>query len=217
MAASRTSTRHASALLMEGRLVEARVAFWQEVDAADAADDRAALAEAAIGLGGLWVHEHRSTLDRARVLALQERALRGLDDDDPLACRLRARLAAERCYLDGDRGPVLDAVSRARESGDPVALAETLSIAHHCLLGPAHGPERLALADELIRTAPLTGRPADALMGLVWRTIDLYLLGDRRAARSRRELLERLAVDRCDAVMFVARAIDVMVAMREGD
>ena len=120
MVASRSSTRAASGLLMEGRLVEARVAFWHQVDEADAAGDAVLLAEAAIGLGGLWVHEHRSTLDRARVLTLQERALRGLHREDPLACRFHARLAAERSYLGGDRGPVLEEVaerSGVRRSG----------------------------------------------------------------------------------------------------
>src|SRR4051794_41810742 len=121
---------------MEGRLAEARVEFWQEVDAADAAGDPLALAEAAIGLGGVWVHEHRATIERARVRGVQQRALDGLagvDDGAVLACRLRARLAAEQAYVDGDDSTVLAELDLARRSGDPVALAEVLSITHHCL------------------------------------------------------------------------------------
>src|SRR6185312_3140643 len=169
MVAPRRSPRRGTALLMEGRLTEARVAFWRDVEDADAAGDAAALAEAAIGLGGLWVHEHRSTLERARVQAVQQRALDALDPDDALACRLRGRLAAERAYLGEDVEPLLVELERARRCGDPVALAEVLSVAHHCLLGPGFATERLALADELVQAATLTGRPADALMGLAWR------------------------------------------------
>ena len=149
------STTAPAGLLMEGRLAEARVEFWQEVDAADEAGEPVALAEAAIGLGGVWVHEHRATVERARVRAVQRRALARSAADDLLAGRLRARLAAEQAYVDGDAGPVLAEVANARRrSGDPVALAEALSIAHHCLLGPAAASTGLALADELIETAP---------------------------------------------------------------
>jgi hypothetical protein len=210
-------SRPAQALLMEGRLAEARIAFWEEAEDADRNEDSVTLAEAAIGLGGVWVHEHRSTLERARVESLQRRALDAVDPSDPLACRLRARLAAERAYVTGDDTTVTAELDVARHLADPVALAEVLSVAHHCSLGPADAAKRLALADELIQTASLTGRPVDAMMGLAWRTVDLFLAGDRRAARSLREVRDRLAVQRCDAVAFLVAAMDVMVAMRIGD
>ena len=216
-----TATCHspwsAEDLLMEGRLAEARDEYWRDADAAEAAGDAVALATAAIGLGGLWVHEHRATVERARVRAVQRRALDGLDPSHPLAVRLRARLAAEDAYVAGDPAPALAAVAEARAGADAVALAEALSIAHHCLLGPAHVGERLAMADELIETATRSGRPVDVVMGLAWRTVDLLLAGDRRAPRSVRELRERLAVQRCDALAFVVAAIDVTMAMRAGD
>ncbi|MFT3852479.1 MAG: hypothetical protein QM733_07070 [Ilumatobacteraceae bacterium] len=148
--------------------------------------------------------------------ALQRRALAALDPDDPLAGRLRARLAGEDSYVTGDPAAVLTEVAVARRRGDAVALAEALSIAHHCLLGPGHAAERLAIADELIETATRSGRPVDELMGLAWRTIDLFLVGDRRAVRSLRELRDRLSVQRCDALAFVVAAIDVTAAMRDG-
>src|SRR4051812_38316124 len=102
MTATCHSPRSAEDLLMEGRLAEARVAYWQDVDAAEAAGDAVALATAAIGLGGLWVHEHRATVERAHVRVVQRRALDGLDPAHPLAVRLRARLAAEDAYVAGD-------------------------------------------------------------------------------------------------------------------
>ncbi len=210
-------SRAAQALLMEGRLAEARIGFWEEAEAAEREGDGAALATAAIGLGGVWVHEHRSTLERARVESMQRRALDAVEPTGPLACRLRARLAAERAYVSGDDSAITAELEVARRLGDPVALAEVLSVAHHCALGPARAAERLALADELICTASLTGRPVDAMMGLAWRTVDLFLAGDRRACRSLREVRDRLAVQRCDAVAFLVAAIDVMAAMRAGD
>lgn len=211
------ATCSADDLLMQGRLTEARAEFWRDVERADGAGDAAGLAEAALGLGGLWVHEHRATVERARVRAVQRRALAGVDRASSLATRLRVRLAGEESYVHGDPAAVLAEVDAARSSGDPLALAEALSIAHHCLLGPAHSDERLALADELLEAASRSGRVIDELMGLCWRTIDLFLAGDRRAPRSLRELREHLVAQRCDALAFVVAAIDVTMAMRDGD
>ena len=73
------------ALLERGRLREAREALWQEAEAASSDGDAEALAEVALGLGGIWVHEHRTTLDNARVEALQRQALEGLPPDHALA------------------------------------------------------------------------------------------------------------------------------------
>ena len=126
------------ALLMEGRLAEARVAFWQEVEEAEPAGDAAALAEAAIGLGGLWVHEHRATLERARGAAraaARPRRARPRRAVWPAGCA--AVWPPSAAYLGGERQPLLDELDGARRCGDPVALAEVLSVAHHCLLGPA--------------------------------------------------------------------------------
>ena len=52
-----------SVALTEGRLAEARALFWDEADRARSRGDGYGLAEAALGLGGLWVHENRSTLE----------------------------------------------------------------------------------------------------------------------------------------------------------
>jgi hypothetical protein len=84
------------------------------------------------------------------------------------------------------------------------------------LLGPHHTDLRLTLAEELIAVSPRTARPFDGLMGLTWRTVDLFLAGDRRAIRSLAELKERLDVDRCDGLRYIVLSIDVMLAMRDG-
>ena len=203
-------------LLQAGRLAEARTCFWRVADEAEAAGDAERLTDAALGLGGIWVHEHRSTLDQARVTGMQRRALGLVDPATPMAGRLRTRLAAEHAYLSGDASDVLRELRCARERGDPLAHAEALSLVHHCLLGPRHGRLRLDLAAELVAVSQATGRRLDGLMGLMWRTVDLFLAGDRRAPRALEELREQLAVDRCDALSYVVAALDVMLAMRTG-
>ena len=142
------------------------------------------LARAALGLGGLWVHEHRTAVAAARVAAWQRLALEQLSPASPLAFRLANRLAAEADYAAGTSGRILAAVETARSAPDPIALAEALSLAHHCLLSPDQASARLELAEELLGVAAITGRPVDAMLGLLWRTVDLFLIGDPHAERS---------------------------------
>ena len=54
-----------------GRLAEARAQFWRDAEVAEANGDSDGLAVAALGLGGIWVHEHRTTLEQAWVEPLQ--------------------------------------------------------------------------------------------------------------------------------------------------
>ncbi len=202
--------------LARGRLREAREQFWSEHGAANDAHDAIGSAEAALGLGGLWVHEHRSTFERARVLAAQRVALRDIDRSSALAARLRVRLAAEHAFESGDGSVVTAELAAARAHDDPVVAAEAVSLAHHCVLGPHFSGERAALADELLALAAATGRPTDHLMGLVWRTCNAILAGDDRARRSLGELRRALEVEPCDALAFVVAAWDVMLTMRSG-
>ena len=78
----------------------------------------------------------------------------------------------------------------------------------------AHIAPRLGLADELITVSASTGRPIDGLIGLAWRTVDLFLAGDRRAARSLGELREHLVMVRCDGLSYLVAALDVMLDAR---
>src|SRR5262245_16245825 len=156
--------------LARGRLREAREQFWVEHGAANAANDVIGSAEAALGLGGLWVDEHRSTFERARVLAVQRAALADVDESSAPAARRRFRLAAERAFESGDGSIVMAELDNARAHDDPIVAAEAVSLAHHRLLGPHFAAERTALAGELLALAAATGRPTDRLMGLVWRT-----------------------------------------------
>ena len=79
------TTSRGRELLEAGRLAEAREQLWHEAQAADAESDAESLAAAALGLGGVWVHEHRSTLELARVVELQRRALAGIEPASALS------------------------------------------------------------------------------------------------------------------------------------
>lgn len=204
------------ALHVEGDLRASRRRFDDAYLEADAQGDGPSLARAALGLGGVWVHEHRTATAAGLVRARQHRALSVIDPHSSLAFRLRARLCAEEDYRTGGHAAILDLLAQARGVGDPVAVAETLSLAHHCVLGPHHGALRLDLAEELIGQAPCTARRGDLLMGLMWRTVDLFLNGDPHAERSLEELRGLLAEEDHLAVGFVASAMDTMLSIRAG-
>lgn len=202
--------------LAAGNLREARSWFRR---AADQAGEPADLALAAVGLGGIWVHEHRTAGDHAAFEALVERAMVRLDSERPdLLARLRTRRAAELIYTGrGSASDVRDAVDAARQLGDPLVLAESLSLWHHTLLGPANtNAERLGIAEELIRVAAVAGDEVLGLMGALWRAVDLYLIGDRRAERALTEVRLRADALHVAAVLFVVEAIDVMRLLRDG-
>src|SRR4051794_39662956 len=79
------------------------------------------MAEAALGLGGLWVHEHRTVAARALVQARLRQALAAVDPQSPLALRLRVRLAGEADYRAGGHTRILAVLEEARHAGDPIA------------------------------------------------------------------------------------------------
>lgn len=205
-----------SALCVAGDLASARRHFDEAARRADAARDAESLARAALGLGGVWVHEHRAAADAARIGGWQRRALGMVDQATTLATRLRLRILAESEYCAGSATAMLDAVEQARRAGDPLVLAEALSMAHHCLLGPERAATRLPLAEELLTLGTTVGRPVDALIGMLWRTVDLFLAGHPHAGRSMNELRALSETLGHAAVGFVVDAMEVMLAIRTG-
>jgi hypothetical protein len=223
----------AQATLSCGRLAEARVRFRRAATVAEHEDDPVGFAEAALGLGGHWVSEHRSPHEKAWVLGLQRAALARLPVEaevdagdgaadaaaggiDPLRARLDARLAAEAVYQGAPVEPVVAAVERARACGDPGALAEALSLGHHALLTPEYATDRLPMADELIRVASEAGHGVLGLMGLCWRAVDLFLLGDERAGRALEDLRARADALACRSILYIVEVLDVMLLARAG-
>ncbi|AQZ60816.1 regulatory protein, LuxR [[Actinomadura] parvosata subsp. kistnae] len=204
------------ALLVKGDMRRARERFDYAYAEAAQRGEAAALARAALGLGGMWVHEHRTAAAAATVRVRQREALSRLDADSPLALRLRIRLAAEDDYRTGGHEAIMALAAEARTADDPVALAEALSLAHHCMLGPGDGARRMELARELIGVASRTGRRSDLLIGLLWRTVDLLLEADPHAERALGELRTALDGAGQQAIEFVVGAIEVMLSTRAG-
>ncbi|MGW5745443.1 BTAD domain-containing putative transcriptional regulator, partial [Amycolatopsis sp. NPDC003861] len=202
------------ALLEDGDLRTSREHFETAYVRAERAGEPAALARAALGLGGVWVHEHRTAVAAASLLTRLRHAMEQVAPGSALELRLQARLAAELDYEAGTHERVLAAAARTRAAGDPVAHAEALSLAHHCLLGPDHAALRQALATELVGVR--TGRRTDLVMGVLWDTVDRFLAGDPHAERRLGELDDLLAERKHLAAGFVADALKVMLAIRAG-
>ncbi len=204
------------ALNTEGDLRASRPAFERAYQQAERAGDAEAMALAALGLAGLWVSERRTVTGAVMLEARLQHVLSRLDKTSSLALRIRARLAAEADYRRGERSAILSVLAEARAAGDPIALAESLSLAHHCLLGPDDVGLRRDLAVELIKASFRTERRSDRLMGLMWQTADSYAAGDLHAGRILGELRDQLSERAHAAVGFVVSAIDVMLAIRAG-
>ncbi|MEV4081626.1 hypothetical protein AB0J43_15260, partial [Nonomuraea fuscirosea] len=149
------------ALYVNGDLRTARRWFDAAYRQAQACGDPPALARAALGLGGIWVREHRTAAESEMVRARQRHALSLIDPGSTLALRLRVRMCGEDDYRGGAHDEILRLLEQARGSGDAEMLAEALSLAHHCLLGPEHGRLRKELAAELIGQAAVTRRRGD--------------------------------------------------------
>jgi hypothetical protein len=199
-----------------GDLAASRRSFERAYQLAEQAGQVQAMAQAAVGLAGLWVREHRTVTGAVRLEARLQHVLSLLDPRSSLGLRIRARLAGEADYFRGEHAAILAVLSEARAAGDAVPLAEALSIAHHCLLGPDHVRLRQELATDLIKASFRTGRRSDLLMGLLWQTVDAYSAGDPHAGRFLGELRDQLKYEPHLAVGFVVSAMDVMLAIRAG-
>ena len=204
------------ALHTRGDLRTGRQHFETAYRLADQAGDATVVAEAMLGLSGLWVHEHRTATATHQMRNRLIQALAQVDKEAPQALRLRVRIAGETDYRRGTNTEILAMVAHTRSAADPIAHAEALSIAHHCLLAPDHGPLREALSLELIGESSRTGRRVDRMMGLLWHTVDLFLAGHPHAERRLGELRDALATEDFLAVGFVVSAIQVMLTIRAG-
>jgi hypothetical protein len=208
----------AEAVLACGRLAESRPLFQDAARTAEQEGDARALARAALGLGGVWVSEHRLADEAERMLALQRRALEALPvGETVLRARLAARMAAEEVYRGGALAQVLQAVEDVRRTGDAHALAEGLSLAHHALLTTEHTWRRPVIAKEMIAAAATAQDGLLSLIGLCFRASNLFLLGDAGAGAALEELRLRADAVRCRSVLFIVRAMEVMLAIRAGD
>ena len=212
----RLLARGGHALDLDGDLRASRRWFEQARQAAEQSGDPHAMARAVLGLAGLWVHEHRAATADAGLRARLQEALSLADPRSPDALRLRIRLAGENDYRNGEHAAIMAALDEATRASDPAARAMALSLAHHCVLGPDHGGLRRRLATELIAESFRTSGRCDLLMGMLWRTVDMFLDADPHAERSLGELRDLMAQRDHLAVGFVVSAIEVMLAIRAG-
>ncbi len=121
------------ALHADGDLHASRENFERAYQLAITAGDVPAMALAALGLAGLWLSERRTVSGAAQIEARLQQALSLLKADTPLALRIRARLAAEADYRQGEHAATLAVLAEIRADPDPnpVLMAEALSLAHH--------------------------------------------------------------------------------------
>ena len=204
------------ALEVDGDLQASRRWFDAAYDAAEAICDGNGMARAAIGMCGQWVQEHRTMAAAALVQARLRHALDLVEPRSRLALRLRARLAGEEDFLAGRSARILAVADEARRSGDSLALAEAVGLAHHCVLGPDHGELRRRLSTELIAEAMRTGRRHDLLLGMLRHTVDLFLAGDPQAHRGLAELRTLLSEQNHRTVRYVLCAYGCMTDIRAG-
>ncbi|WP_328456036.1 AfsR/SARP family transcriptional regulator [Amycolatopsis sp. NBC_00438] len=204
------------ALLEEGDLRTSRTHFEDAYRKAELAGDVDTLGRAVLGLGGVWVHEHRTSAASTTLLTRLRQVLDRVDPASRLGRRLRIRLAGELDYENSAHDRILALTGETRAAGDPVAHAEALSLAHHCLLGPDHAALRQSLATELVGVSGPSGRRTDLVMGVLWDTVDRFLAADPHAERRLGELEDLLATRKHLAAGFVAASLEVMLAIRAG-
>lgn len=207
------------ALAQHGDLRTSREHFAQAYEAAQRTGDVHILVAAALGAGGVWVHEHRTAAEAELVRSRIRHALTLVEPQSDLALRLRLRLTAESDYQANENANVLALLDEARKVVDPVVRVEALSLAHHCVLGPDHVELRKELATEMISESlreQQSGRRGDLMMALLWQVVDHFLAADPHAVRRLTDLQERLKHEDHLAVRFVVSAVEVMLAIRDG-
>jgi len=200
----------ADTALAAGRLTRARQLYRDVAAAAEVSGDVMAMADAAAGLGGLWLGEHRTDEAAATVRGLQRRAQLAVADIDPLrALRLEMRLAAEDAYQTRDLDGIDELLDRVRRTASSRVLAEALSMTIHTKLGPGAADERIALALELTEAAADTGDAMASLLAQCWTAVVFEMAGDPRAKRARRALELRCLTIRCAGIQFIVDAMSV--------
>jgi tetratricopeptide (TPR) repeat protein len=205
--------------LRSGRLRESRELFRELFREAHQQGDPIEAAHAALGLGGMWVHEHRAFDEREGFLATLQIARTGVANLDPLlVARLDVRLGAELVYVGkGTTQQVYDAVERIGEFGDAHAEAEALSLLFHLLLAPERTEERSIAAERMIAAAARANDPYFSTLAMMWHTVGLFMSGSPFAHRELESLRLRCAAIQNVAISFIVATLDVTLALRCGD
>jgi class 3 adenylate cyclase len=171
-----------------GEMVTARESFRSAAGLARRLGRPEALAQAALGYGGLGysgLWETTGSVDHFHVELLEE-ALRALPGaDSALRARVTGRLAIALYWeASPERRDAQSAaaVAMARRLGDPATLAFALSARHMALWGPHDPEQRVERAAEIVRLAGEAGDAALLQRGRLWHLTALLELGEVDAA-----------------------------------
>jgi hypothetical protein len=177
-----------------GDLGAAKRAFREAAEIASRVGRSDQLARAALGYGGRFVWARAAGDPQVRLLL--ERALIALGDQEPaLRARVMARLAGV-LRDEPEREPrwslSAEALSLARDLGDPATLAYTLEARYAAIYESDTVRERLAIADEMARVAQTSGDKERWLQAHGYRYHALLELGDIGPARSALQAEDRI-------------------------
>ena len=203
-----------------GDFDEAKVAFRQAAELAEALGEAEDFARAALGFGGPFAAFEAGTVDEALV-ELLGRALDGLPGDDSLLrASVTSRFAEAMTFSPGrERGAKLsdEAIAMARRLGDRPTLAYVLERAHWATWGPENLDRRLAVATEITELAEDAGDIAAQIQIRMWRLAHLLEMGDIRAVDAEHEACRRLA-DRLRQPynLWQVATVDATIALLEG-
>ncbi|MBI2705715.1 MAG: AAA family ATPase [Actinobacteria bacterium] len=208
----------AHAMLAAGRVGEAHHLAVIATQSAEAEGDPVDFAEAAAGLGGIWINNVRSPVEQARMLAMQRAALAGVPPEHHrLAVRLYSRALSGAMFWEGAPiDPVLEVIAMARQVRDPAVPLEVFSNVHTALLGPDWSELRLELAEEMVRLAGDVNGGIYALMAYCWRAVDLFLVGSDQADGALADLRGPAEALQCLSVLYVVRLVETMQLIMAG-
>jgi tetratricopeptide (TPR) repeat protein len=162
-----------------GDVPQARRAFLEVIERTRRLDAAELFARATLGLAGRGDATH--AVDHALLVLLEQahEHLRG--DTSALHARILGRLAMAVYFTDDEERRVSvsrRAVEMAEDVGDPATLAATLSARRFALWTPDDLDERVAVSGRIVDLARIAGAPETAVVGHLWRLIDLLELGD---------------------------------------
>ena len=203
-----------------GDFEQAKEAFRQAAELAEALGEAEDFARAALGFGGPFAAFEAGTVDEALV-ELLGRALEGLSmNDSTLRARVTSRFAEAMTFSPGrERGAELsdEAIAMARRLGDRPTLAYVLERAHWATWGPENLEQRLAVATEITELAEDAGDIAAQIQIRMWRLAHLLEMGDIRAVDAEHEACRRLA-DRLRQPynLWQVATVDATIALLEG-
>jgi DNA-binding CsgD family transcriptional regulator len=164
----------------------AREAFLAAARVARRHDDSVLLAQAALGLGGVWDPPHTIDGDLRVVL---DNALARVPDGEP---GLRVRLMARAARAREDVGLAGEAVAAARRIDDPAALLDAL-VALHSAADGLDAEERARLTREILGQARQVGDQERMLQAEILHARTRLELCDRPAAEAAMLAAGRLA------------------------